>query len=81
MVYSGQYDVQLPINSVEANEEDKITKLWSRTLPQLLLAPSEAEFDEILQEFVMQREELGFDEVQQKKTEMMIEAKEKLGIQ
>lgn len=81
VVYSGQYDVQLPINSVEANEEDKITKLWSRTLPQLLLAPSEAEFDEILQEFVMQREELGFDEVQQKKTEMMIEAKEKLGIQ
>lgn len=80
-VYTGQYDVQLPINSVEANEEDKITKLWSRTLPQLLLAPSEAEFDEILQEFITKREELGFEEVQQKKTEMMIEAKEKLGIQ
>ncbi|MGN0352631.1 MAG: extracellular solute-binding protein [Roseburia sp.] len=80
-VYTGQYDVQLQIDSVEANEEDKITKLWSQTLPQLLLAPSEADFDEILQEFVTKREEMGFEEVQQKKTEMMIEAKEKLGIQ
>lgn len=81
VVYNGQYDVQFAIDSVEANEEDKITKLWSQTLPQLLLAPTEESFDETLQNFKDKRLSYGFEDVQQKKTKLMVEAKEKLGIE
>lgn len=80
-VYNGQYDSFLPYGSKEAFEENKIIALWSRTLPQLLLAGSEQRFDEIFAEFLEQREALGFEEVQAVKTELMKRAKEKLGIQ
>ncbi len=80
VVYNGQYDIALPAGSREAEEDDKITKLWSETLPRLLLAPSEEEFDAILEEFTKEREALGFSEVMEKKTEYMQIAKERLGI-
>lgn len=79
-VYNGQYDTILPVESKEASEDDKITKLWSETLPRLLLASSEEEFDAIFESFVTKREELGFADVMEKKTENMRVAKEKLGI-
>lgn len=81
VVYNGQADVVLPAGSPEAVAEDKITRLWSETLPRLLLASTEEEFDQILETFVTEREALGFDEMMQKKTEYMIEAKEKLGME
>ncbi len=80
VVYNGQYDITLPAGSKEAEADDKITKLWSETLPRLLLAPSEEEFDAILEEFTEKREALGFSEVMEKKTEYMQIAKERLGI-
>lgn len=80
VVYNGQYDITLPAGSKEAEADDKITKLWSETLPRLLLAPSEEEFDAILKEFTEKREALGFSEVMEKKTEYMQIAKERLGI-
>ena len=78
--YKGAYETVLKINSREANEDEKITKLWSETLPQLLLAESDQQFDEILDEFVREREKDGFEDVNRAKTEYMLEAKEKLGI-
>ena len=81
VVYDGQYDVQFPVDSDEANEDNKITRLWSQTLPQLLLAPTEESFDEIWQEFLDKRASYGFADVQRKKIEFMKEAKEKLGIE
>lgn len=80
VVYNGQYDITLPAGSKEAEADDKITKLWSETLPRLLLAPSEEEFDAILKEFTEKREALGFSEVMEKKTEYMQIAKERFGI-
>lgn len=81
VTYNGQADVVLPLDSKEASADDKITRLWSETLPRLLLAASEEEFDTLLAEFVEQREELGFAEVTRKKTEYLKDAKEKLGIE
>lgn len=81
VIYNGQYDYLLPQESKAANNDKKITELWSKTLPELLLAESEEEFDEILTEFVEKRESLGYEEVMQAKTELMQEAKEKLGIE
>lgn len=80
VVYNGQADVVLPVGSAEAAADDKITKLWSETLPRLLLASSEEEFDAIFQDFVKERETLGFAEVNRRKTEYMNIAKEKLGL-
>ncbi len=81
LVYNGQADVTLPAESKAAKADDKITKLWSKTLPKLLLAPSEKEFDAILSSFVDEREALGFEMVMEQKTEAMQEAKEKLGME
>lgn len=78
--YKGAYETVLKINSREANEDEKITRLWSETLPQLLLAESDQQFDEILDEFIKERDKDGFEDVNRAKTEYMLEAKEKLGI-
>lgn len=80
VVYNGQYDTILPAGSEAAIIDDKITKLWSETLPKLLLAPSEDEFDALLQEFVRERDSLGYEKVLNASTQYMKEAKEKLGI-
>lgn len=79
-VYNEQYDSFLPYGSKEAFAENKIIALWSQTLPRLLLAESEEQFDEIFAEFVEQREACGFEEVQAMKTKLMEQAKEKLGM-
>ena len=50
-------------------------------MPKLLLAPSEKEFDFILKAFVTQRDALGYENVMEEKTELMIESKQKLGIE
>lgn len=80
VVYNGQYDSFLPYGSKEAYADSKITALWSRTLPQLLLAESDERFDEIFAQFLEKRQAYGFEEVQAAKTELMKQAKEKLGI-
>lgn len=79
--YNGAYDMYLPVESKYAKVETQINKLWSEVLPELLLAPTESEFDAILADFVAQREELGFEALMEEKTAYMIEAKEKLGIE
>ena len=80
-VYDGAYDISFPLESVYAKTDAQINKLWSETLPKLLLAENEAEFDEILAEFVAERESLGYEILMEEKTVYMIEAKEKLGIE
>ena len=80
-VYDGQYDIYLPAESANAKVDGQIKKLWSETLPELLLASSEEQFDELLAEFVTKRAELGFDALMEEKTAYMIQAKEKLGLE
>ncbi|WP_236354952.1 extracellular solute-binding protein [Konateibacter massiliensis] len=81
VVYNGQYDMILPSDSEVTYADKQITALWSTTLPKLLLADTEEQFDELLSDFVQKRESLGYDEVQQVKTELMVEAKKKLGLE
>lgn len=79
--YDGQYDIYLPAGSEYAIVDARINKLWSETLPKLLLAPTESDFDTILADFVAQREALDYEALMEEKTAYMIEAKKKLGIE
>lgn len=81
VIYNGQYDSLLSTNSRFVNADTKITELWSKTLPQLLLAETEEKFDAILEEFIEKRDELGFQDLQKENTRLMEIAKEKLGIE
>lgn len=81
VVYNGQYDSILPTDSKEANADEKITLLWSETLPKLLLAPSDERFDAIMQDFITMRDTYGYADLIEKKTELWQQAKEKLGME
>lgn len=81
IVYNGQYDVVFPAGSKDAETDDRITKLWSETLPALLLAGSDEEFDKILESFRQKRNEMGFADLMEKKTAHIQESKKKLGIE
>lgn len=78
--YLAQYEINFDANSEAGNADVAIKKLWSRTLPALLLASTEEEFDHILEEFVEEREKLGFAMVMEESTRQIKENKEKLGI-
>lgn len=80
VIYNGQYDALVSSKSQYVNADNHITELWSNTLPKLLLAESEEQFDHILKDFVEQREKMGYEELQAEKTRLMEIAKEKLGI-
>ena len=58
----------------------KVGRLWGETLPKLLLAKSDAEFDEIFNKFVADREALGFDKLLAVKQALMEKNKAKLGL-
>ena len=78
--YLGQYEIVFEANSEVGIADISIKKLWSETLPKLLLASSDNEFDRILDEFVFIRETMGYDMVMQESTRQMIAAKKKLGL-
>lgn len=79
--YLGQYDVLMTEDNEVGTAYTKITRLWSETLPRLLLAESEEVFDQILNDFVEKREELGYPQVLEEETRQMKENKEKLRIE
>lgn len=78
---TSQYDITLEVDSEEADIKTKIDNEWGVVLPKLLLASSEEEFDSIWNDFMQKRKEWGVDQVLAKQTELMNQAKEKLGIQ
>lgn len=79
--YMGQYEV-MRIESSEVGEAyDNLNLLWSETLKKLLLADSEAQFDEILENYKQERLLLGYDEVLEAETRIMNENKAKLGLE
>ena len=79
--YLGQYEVNFEINTEAGNADVNIKKLWSQVLPKLLLAESDAEFDDLLKEFVEMRENLGYDVLMQESERQVKEAKERLGME
>ncbi len=79
-VYAAQYDAVYEAGSEAAEANARIREEWGRVLPQLLLAGSDEEFDQLWDTFLEKRDALGFDAVQAEGTRQMNEAKEKLGI-
>lgn len=77
---TSQYNITLPVDSEEADIKTKIDNEWGVVLPKLLLASSEEEFDSIWNDFMKKRKDWGMDQVIAKQTELMNQAKEKLGI-
>lgn len=78
---TSQYDITLPADSDEMDIQTQINNEWGVVLPKLLLAGSDEEFDQVWNEFMQKRQDFGNDQMLAKKTELMNEAKEKLGIQ
>ncbi|MBB2181910.1 extracellular solute-binding protein [Lachnospiraceae bacterium MD1] len=81
VIITSQYEVTLKPDSEESEIQSKVDNEWGVVLPKLLLAKSEAEFDQIWNEFIQKRNDWGMEKVINKKTELMNEAKAKLGIQ
>ena len=59
-------------------QEMSTNTLWNTTLPQLLLAGSDQEFDSILETFQQQRTALGFDELQAARQEQLTDNLERI---
>lgn len=78
---TSQYDLTLTAGSEEAEIQQKVDNEWGVVLPKLLLASSDKDFDSIWNKFIQMRTDAGMQKVLDKRTEMMKEAKEKLGIQ
>ncbi|MCC8051566.1 MAG: extracellular solute-binding protein [Clostridiales bacterium] len=79
--YLGQYEISFSLDTDVGYSWNAINELWGETLPELLLASTEEEFDEILASFVEERDALGYDEVVAACTEKIQDAKEKLGLE
>lgn len=79
--YLGQYEVTFQTGTEAGNNYAKIKKLWSQVLPQLLLAPTEEEFDRIWADYTAQRDEMGFDVVAEEAERQFQRAKERLGLE
>ena len=78
--YIAAYEIRLPFESFAETAEASIDELWGATLPQLLLAESDEEFDAIFENFLTRREELGFEEVAAVKNQLYEENWKKLGL-
>ncbi|MDO5298280.1 MAG: extracellular solute-binding protein [Clostridia bacterium] len=77
-VYTGQYDVQMDRGMEESQISDKVDAEWARTLPQLLLAASEEEFDRLLDAFVKKRADYGYERVVRQSEETIAKNIERL---
>ncbi|WP_273126549.1 extracellular solute-binding protein [Metabacillus sp. HB246100] len=51
--------------SAEGVAASKIAQEWGKTLPHLLLAESEKEFDKVFDEFIQKRDKYGFEKVKE----------------
>ena len=79
-VYVGQYTVTLDTESDIGKIRNEAEMAWGETLPKLLLAADDNEFDNIYQDFIKQRYELGYKKVLKKMTKLIAENKKKLGL-
>lgn len=72
------YEVVFAPGSSAAAVDEQVKQLWGQTLPALLLAPTKQEFDRIFQEYLVRREEMGWDALMQERTRMFMQNHEKL---
>jgi putative aldouronate transport system substrate-binding protein len=66
--------------SEEGIAASTIAQEWGKTLPKLLMAKSEAEFDTVLNQFWTKRSELGYDKVVEYRKAQLEKNKKKLGM-
>lgn len=78
--YLAQYEINMNVDTEAGHAYQEIQRLWGETLPELLLAPTEEEFDEILESFVERRKEMDFDKVMEESTRQVREAEKKMGL-
>jgi putative aldouronate transport system substrate-binding protein len=79
-VYVGQYTITFDSDTKTGKIKSKADNLWGETLPKLLLAESDDEFDQIYNDFIKERYQLGYDKVLTALTEKIKENIEKLGL-
>lgn len=79
--YLGQYDIVMKENTEVNTVYNNCRKLWGTTLIQLLLAESEDAFDQILKEYIEERDSLGYALLLEEETRQIKENKQKLGME
>lgn len=80
VAYTSQYDLSFS-DSQTAALYDRMQYLWGETLPKLLMAESDEAFDQILEDYVSQREEDGYDQFVAAATRQYQLNKQRLGIE
>lgn len=79
--YLGEYEVTKQDDSEMSRINSRIDKLWGETLPRLLLAKSDEEFDQLFETFVEERETLGYSQLVKEHQKTMEENKKRLGME
>ena len=78
--YAAYDGLTLPVGSDEQLIYEDIQRRWGRVLPQLIRAPSEADFDKIVDDFNQYKKDKGIDKVIAAQSELMNINKKKLGM-
>lgn len=81
VAYTAQYDLNFDEDARGKNLHTIQQTIWGRTLPRLLLAKSEEEFDTILQEYMQERDVAGYQEYCELATEQFQRDKQRLGLE
>ena len=79
--YLGEYEITKQDDSEMSRINSRIDKLWGKTLPRLLLAKSDEEFDQLFETFVEEREILGYSQLVKEHQKTMEENKKRLGME
>jgi len=78
--YAAYDGITLEVGSDEQLAYDEIARQWGKTLPKLLLASSDAEFDTLWNDFQSFKKAKGFAKIQDAQTVGLNANKKKLGI-
>lgn len=78
--YLGQYELNFGENLEMTNVQKKLQGIWADTLPHLLLAKSEAEFDRIVNDYIKRRNASRYGEYEAAATALIQKNKSKMGI-
>jgi putative aldouronate transport system substrate-binding protein len=80
-IYDGAYIITLSPGTEEFDNYTKVSMRWGSTLPKLLMAKSDEEFDNLLNEFIKYRNENGHNEIENILNEKFNINKQKLGME
>lgn len=82
VTYLGHYTgIVFPLDTPESNADIRIDAEWSTTLPKLMLASTEADFDKLLEDYIQKRDSYGYDIVAAESTRQIQDNIERLGLE